>query len=51
MMRQSPKPCNQVQGEANPISSPVSEVWAPVPRQSSGLSSWYLIFITNCDNF
>jgi hypothetical protein len=24
MMRQSPKPCNQVQGEANPISSPVS---------------------------
>jgi hypothetical protein len=23
MMRQSPKPCNQVQGEANPISSPV----------------------------
>lgn len=24
MMRQSPKPCNQVQGEANPNSSPVS---------------------------
>jgi hypothetical protein len=25
MMRQSPKPCNRVQDEANPISSPVME--------------------------
>jgi hypothetical protein len=24
-MRQSPKPCNQVQGEANPNSSPVRQ--------------------------
>ena len=24
MMRQSPKPCNRVQGEANPNSSPVT---------------------------
>ena len=38
MMRQSPKPCNQVQGEANPNSSPVikSMGTGPAPVQRKG---------------
>jgi hypothetical protein len=41
MMRQSPKPCNQVQDEANPNSSPVREVCAALWDESSGKKRWY----------